>query len=197
MRADAARNRARVLVAAREVFGELGRDARMEEVSRRAGVGVGTLYRHFPTKEALLDALVSERIGGLTKAAEAALREPDSWAALRGMVWRMLETAAEDRALLGAFAPPVPPLVGAKGERGAPPGPRGVEDLLGKLLRRAQEDGEARWDVEAADLAPMFSGVMVAALSAPGEDREDEPWRRYVAVLLDGLRERSRGAADG
>lgn len=143
----------------------------------------------------MLDALISERIGGLTEAAEAALREPDSWAAFRGMVWRMLEAADEDRALLGAFAPPVPPLVGTEGERGGPPGPRGVEDPLGKLLRRAQEDGEARRDVDAADLAPMFSGVMVAALGAPGEDREDEPWRRCVAVLLDGLRESSRGAA--
>ncbi len=199
MRADAARNRRRVLAAAREVFGEFGPDARMEEISRRAGVGVGTLYRHFPTKEALLDALVSERLGGLAEAADAALREPDSWAAFRGMVWRMLDAAAEDRALLRAFAlpaaPSVPPLVETEGEGGGPTGPRGVEDLMGKLLRRAQEDGEARQDVDAADLPPMFSGVMVMALDAPREDREDEPWRRYATVLLDGLRETSRGAA--
>jgi AcrR family transcriptional regulator len=200
LRADAARNRRRVLAAAREVFGEFGPDARMEEVSRRAGVGVGTLYRHFPTKAALLDALVSERLGGLAEAAEAALRDPDSWAAFRGMVWRTVEAAAEDRALLGAFAPPaqlsVPPLTGTEGERGGPPGPRGVEDLMGKLLRRAQEDGEARGDVDVADLPPMFAGVMVMAMDAPRKDREDEPWRRYVTVLLDGLRESSRGAGD-
>lgn len=172
----------------------------MEEISRRAGVGVGTLYRHFPTKEALLDALVSERLDELAGAAEAALLEPDSWAAFRGMVWRMVEAAAADRSLLRAFAPPappsVPPLTGARGELGGPPGPRGVEDLVGRLLRRAQEDGEARGDVDAADLPPMFAGVMVMAMEAPRGDRGDEPWRRYVTVLLDGLRESSRGAGD-
>ncbi len=96
----------------------------------RAGVGVGTLYQHFPTKEALLNALVSERLSGLAGAAEAALRDPDSWAVFRGMVWRMVE-AAEDRALLKAFAPPaqqppVPPLTGTEGESGGPPRGRGA-----------------------------------------------------------------------
>ena len=70
-----------------------------------------------------------------------------------------------------------------------------MTDLLGRLLRRAQEAGEARGDVTASDLPPMFSGVMVAVLDAPRKDPKDEPWRRYVAVLLDGLRETSRGAA--
>lgn len=201
MRADAARNRERVLAAAREVFGEFGPDARMEEISRRAGVGVGTLYRHFSTKEALLDALVSERLAELTEAAEAALRDPDSWAAFRGVMWRMVETAVEDRVLLKAFTPPTAPSVPrpmeGEGDLAGPPVPRGLLDLMGRLLRRAQDDGEVREDVTAADLPLMFSGVMVMALEAPRKDWEDEPWRRYVAVLLDGLRQTSRGAADG
>lgn len=202
MRADAARNRVRVLAAAREVFGELGSSAQMQEVSRRAGVGVGTLYRHFPTKEALLDALVSERLSGMAEAADEALGEPDSWVALRGMIWRMVEAAAEDRALLRGISSPAPNLpphaesTEAKGDHGGPPEPRGVEELIGKLLRRAQEDGEARGDVIAEDLPLMFSGVMVMALDAPRGEGEEEPWRRHVAVVLDGLRESSRGAAN-
>lgn len=204
LRADAARNRMRVLAAAREVFGELGPDARMEEVARRAGVGVGTLYRRFPTKEALLDALISERVDGIREAAEAALREPDSWAALRGMIWHLVEVAAEDRALLPGIAssthlPPTTPsmeFTETQEERGGPPRMLGLEEPIGKLLRRAQEEGEARADLVAADLPLMFSGVMMMALDAPRVQEAEETWRRHVAVVLDGLRESSRGAAE-
>ena len=203
MRADAVRNRVRVLAAAREVFGDLGPDARMEEVAHRAGVGVGTLYRHFPTKEALLDALVSERLGEMAEAAGEAVREPDSWAALCGMIWRMLEIAAEDKALLrgiASTAPPLPQYEGSKeteGEPGSQPESRGAEVLIGELLSRAQKDGTVRGDVTAEDLTLMFSGVMGVALETPRKEGQgDDPWRRYVTILLDGLRETSRGAAD-
>ena len=198
MRADAARNRVRVLAAAREVFGELGPEARMEEVAHRAGVGVGTLYRHFPTKDVLLEALVSERLVELKEAAESALEEPDSWAALCEMIWRVVAVAAEDRALLGGIASPppsLPPSVKPVEERVRIPEPQGVENLIGELLRRAQEDGEARKDVTAEDLRLMFAGVMMLSLDAPSRKEEDELWRRHVEVLLDGLRESSRGAA--
>src|SRR3954454_9994861 len=88
LRADARRNRERVLTAAREVFAEHGREAQMDDVARRAAVGVGTVYRHFPTKEALIDALVAEafeRLLGVAK--EQARRDDNAWDALVTTLW--------------------------------------------------------------------------------------------------------------
>src|ERR1700756_2007672 len=82
LRADAARNRERVLAAAREAFAEYGRDAQMEDVARRAGVGVGTVYRHFATKEALVDALLETRFRQAMERAREALALEDPWEAV-------------------------------------------------------------------------------------------------------------------
>ncbi len=81
LRADARRNREKVLAAARAVFSEHGRDAQMDDVARRAGVGVGTVYRHFPTKEALIEALMVAAFETIAEAAEAALEIEDPWEA--------------------------------------------------------------------------------------------------------------------
>src|SRR5215217_5750119 len=100
LRADARRNRERVLTAARDVFAEQGREAQMDDVARRAEVGVGTVYRHFPTKEALIDALVAtafERL--LAVAKEQAAREDDPWDALVTTLWAGAEILAADRAV--------------------------------------------------------------------------------------------------
>src|SRR4051794_27205946 len=99
LRADARRNRERVLTAAREVFAEHGPEAQMDDVARRAEVGVGTVYRHFPTKEALIDALVAEAFERLLVVAkEQAQRENGGWDALETTLWAGAEILAGDRA---------------------------------------------------------------------------------------------------
>ena len=93
LRADARRNRERVLKAARAVFSARGRDAHLEDVARRAKVGVGTVYRHFPTKEALLEALAREQFELITEWAREAQDAPDAWEALQALLWRGAELA--------------------------------------------------------------------------------------------------------
>src|SRR3954462_10863411 len=79
LRSDAQRNRDRIVAATRAAFQERGLDVGVDEIARRAGVGMGTLYRHFPTKDALIDAIVDARFAELITAAEAALEAPDAW----------------------------------------------------------------------------------------------------------------------
>jgi AcrR family transcriptional regulator len=104
LRADARRNREKVLEAVRAVFSEQGRDAQMDDVARRAGVGVGTVYRHFPTKEALIEALMVSAFETIAAAAEAALEVEDPWEAFTSVLWQGAETMAGDRALSKVFA---------------------------------------------------------------------------------------------
>src|SRR6266542_643375 len=100
LRADARRNRERVLTAAREVFAEQGRDAQMDDVARRAMVGVGTVYRHFPTKEALIDAIAAEAFERLLTAAQEQLaRTDDPWDSFVQTLWAGAEILAGDRAI--------------------------------------------------------------------------------------------------
>src|SRR5436190_23045316 len=105
LRADARRNRERVLTAAREVFAEQGRDAQMDDVARRAMVGVGTVYRHFPTKEALLEALAVDAFERIVVVAREILETiADPWEALTRTLWAGAEILAADRALADAMA---------------------------------------------------------------------------------------------
>src|SRR5215208_7208931 len=104
LRADARRNREKVLAAARAVFSENGRDAQMDDVARRAGVGVGTVYRHFPTKEALIQALVVDSFEAIAAHARAALALDDPWDAFSSVLWRGAEIMAADRTLSEVFA---------------------------------------------------------------------------------------------
>src|SRR3954465_2303509 len=97
LRADARRNRERVITAAGAVFAEHGRDAQMDDVAKRAGVGVGTVYRHFPTKEALIEALAMDRFERILAAGREALLNPDAWAAFSGALWAGAALTASDR----------------------------------------------------------------------------------------------------
>jgi AcrR family transcriptional regulator len=104
MRADARRNRERVLAAASEAFATYGSDAQMDDVARAAGVGVGTVYRHFPTKEALVAELVRRKFETFVAQARQALDEPDPWEAFAGMLRRNAELMARDAAVREAIA---------------------------------------------------------------------------------------------
>ena len=173
LRADARRNRERVLKAARAVFAAQGRDAHHEDVGRRAKVGVGTVYRHFPTKEALLEALAREQFDLITSWAREAQDAPDAWGALKTLIWRGAEHQAKDRALMEAVAEFKPSVA------------RQSEDLqacVDRLITRAQEQGAVREDAVGEDVRLMMCGL--GSVMQMGGDG----WRRYLTVMLDGLR---------
>jgi AcrR family transcriptional regulator len=181
-RADARRNRERILEGAREAFGALGAEAQMDEVARRAGVGVGTVYRHFPTKEALLGELVRQKLATMivnTRAAVADDGEP--FAVFSDLLRRNAGLAARDAALQYA-------MLGA-GERvweQAGDEQRILLGLTGELMGRAQRAGTMRADVSATDIPMLMCGVCATmSHTKPGFD-----WRRHVELVVDALRAR-------
>jgi AcrR family transcriptional regulator len=179
LRADARRNREKVLKAARAVFAEQGRDAQMDDVARRAKVGVGTLYRHFPTKEALLDALSDEMFSAIAAHAERALEREDAWEAFKDVLWFGGEKTSGDRSfteVLAAVRDGTPRESEAK---------RVLRESVAELMRRAQEAGHMRPDVMIDDIPLLMCGIG----SATGlEHPHAEAWRRHLAIVLDGMR---------
>jgi AcrR family transcriptional regulator len=180
LRADAQRNLDRILVAAREVVSEQGVDAPMVEIARRAGVGQGTLYRRFPTRQELLLTMLERRLVELAEDAEAAVADEDAWGALVGILERVATARHLDRSLTEALERHVltSPRLTARRTR--------VLDALGALLRRAQLAGVARDDLEPEDLPFLIMAVgQSTCLPVSGPP---ELWRRYLAVILDGMR---------
>ncbi|HEX5146423.1 MAG TPA: helix-turn-helix domain-containing protein [Conexibacter sp.] len=178
LRADAVRNRAKVLEAARAAFGEHGAGAQMEDVARRAGVGVGTVYRHFPTKQALAEALVEARFDDtIAFVRELSEQERDPWRALVRTFEHCAATQEQDRAWAGALAS----MAG-----GTLVGPREhqIGELLAieeQLIARAKAAGVVREDLAAADMPALFCGLASVVQAGVA-------WRRYLDLLLDGLR---------
>jgi len=182
LRADARRNRDRLLEAARDAFAQEGVGVPLDEIARRAGVGPGTLYRHFPTKEALLEAVVHERMRQLVASAEQLGESSDAGAAFFGFLGHMVREAAPKRDLVDA-------LIGAGVDvRAAVAEPAArLRDETERLLARAQHAGAVRPDVTSADVMALLSGLLVAVRSAAHPDADAA---RMTAVLLDGLRDR-------
>jgi AcrR family transcriptional regulator len=171
LRADAVRNREKVLRAARDAFAESGYGVPLDEIATRAGVGPGTVYRHFPTKEALFEAVVTARVQDLVADARARADSADPGAAFFGFLGRIAAESAAKRDLPDAIS-----IAGSL-----------REDLfaaLDLLLRRAQQAGAVRVDVRTPDLIVLFKGLF-AGLA----DISDPAQRDLVfAVLADGLR---------
>lgn len=197
LRVDAQRNLEHVLRAAREVFGELGYGAPMEDVARRARVGVGTVYRRFPSKDVLVRRIAEEETARLTEQARTALgQEHEAWPALS----RFLRTSVASGA--GRLLPPqvlrpmpatdetrVPQQRGAAEEAGASSG-SGVTALLevvGQLVDRARAAGELRGDVSVADVLLV---IATAAPALPDPVHQAAASARLLDILLDGLRSR-------
>jgi AcrR family transcriptional regulator len=185
LRADARRNREKVLEAARTVFSEHGRDAQMDDVARVAGVGVGTVYRHFPTKEALIEALMVAAFESIAEAAEAALEIEDPWEAFTSVLWRGAETMAGDRALSEVFAS----IPGAT--ESVMPTVEGLTQTMAELIRRAQEAGALRDDLIVDDVPMVMCGIGSATKK---EHRCPDAWRRHLSLVVDGMR---AGGASG
>ena len=179
LRADARRNREKVLVAARAVFSEHGRDAQMDDVARRAGVGVGTVYRHFPTKEALIEALMVAAFEAIAAQAEAALEIDDPWEAFASVLWQGAEIMAADRALSEVFAS-IPGAMEA-----AMPTVEGLTETMTHVIRRAQEAGVLRDDMIVDDVPMVMCGIGSATKK---QHRCEGAWRRHLTIVLDGLR---------
>ena len=180
LRADAARNREKLLAAAAEVFAERGLDAPLEDVARRAGVSIGTLYNRFPSREALLDAIFPERLGALDRLAAGALADDDPWRGFVTFVEGVFDLQARDRGLGDALSRhgAVTPEVAAACARGFA--------HVDRIVDRAKRAGRLRPDFEVADLA-----VLVCAMSRLVRDTSataPDAWRRCLAFHLDGLR---------
>ena len=179
LRADAQRNLVRVLDAAREVFAEQGVDAPVTDIAERAGVGVATIFRRFPTKDDLLVAVVEQRTEQLIDAADAALASADPGAALR----RFMETAAAMHISDVCFCEADSDVFGRDGIREM------IDVLVGKmgeLLTRAQTAGHVRSDVRALDIPVLLMAVAKSGLML--EDAVPGAWKRYLGIILDGLR---------
>ena len=186
LRRDASRNRERVLQAARELFAERGLEVTMDEIARHAGVGVATAYRRFGHRDELVGALFEERMLDYVARAAEALAAEDAWAGLVGFLERGVAMQAADRGLkdlLMSHSHTLDRVIRVR-ERTLP--------LIERLVARAHEQGALRADAGALDL-PMVSLMLGQVIDFSG-DVAPELWRRYVALLLDGLRARPDGA---
>jgi len=178
LRADAARNRARVLEIAYETFAADGLSVPIDEIARRADVGAGTVYRHFPTKEALFNAVIKDRLQRLVNDGYALLGSVGSgealFAFLRSMV---LQWGAADRGLVEALAG-----LGIDIDSAAPEAEDAFLSLLGELLRAAQEAGTARHDIGVREVKSILVGCQAMEAYNP------ELAERVTDVVVDGLR---------
>jgi AcrR family transcriptional regulator len=180
LRSDARRNREAVLVAARERLGQCGLDCQMEDIARTAGVGVGTVYRHFPTKDDLIIALVGDRFARLAERAAEALSEDDPWEAFCDLMRYSAEIQIRDRAL-SEFISSTPEL----GQHEAVAS--GLADLTAQLIAKAQRAGGMRKDAVVEDVPTLICALGAVTAGAAGKMPELN-WERYVEIMLDGLR---------
>jgi AcrR family transcriptional regulator len=182
LRADAERNRQRILDAAREVFAERGLDVTLDEIARHAGVGTGTAYRRFPNKHVLIEALMIERIGELEATARECLEDPDPWRGVAGYLERALAQQAADRGLKEVLFSP-----GVARERVAEARQR-LAPVVTELVERAVKAGAVRSDMAVTDV-PLIN-FMLSTVVDMGREVEPELYRRYLQIVLDGLRPR-------
>ena len=179
LRADARRNREAVIVAAKKLFADQGLDAQMPDVAKAAKVGVGTVYRHFPTKEDLISALAAERFERLAEKAQEGIDAEDPWEGLCDFIRFSAQIQADDRGLCEVMGSR--PEVMNESALAV-----GLDDLCDKLVKRAQRSGDLRKDLEWEDI-PMIAcglGRITPAEHGPGVGR----WPRLVEIVIDGLR---------
>ncbi|MCL2582259.1 MAG: TetR/AcrR family transcriptional regulator [Streptosporangiales bacterium] len=184
LRADARRNREQIIEAARALFIRIGPDVPMEEIARAAGVGVGTLYRRFPDRGELIQAV---NLDNFTRLAELARRteaeEPDPAAALDSLLRSVLEL----RLSVTMTAASAPARQAMKESAAVAEHRDELIAVVGRLLRRAQEDGAIRPDIDAGDA--VMAVALVSRLAPPaGDDLGDMIYRRLFALVMDGLR---------
>jgi AcrR family transcriptional regulator len=176
LRVDAERNRLRIVAAAAEAFAELGLDVPMEEIARRAGVGVGTLYRRFPTRADLVAGAFETKMRAYADAAHEALVDPDPWRGFCGYVDKVCSMQAGDRGFTTVLTMTFPPAKKLQADRD-----RAYSDFV-TVTDRAKAAGKLRADFVAEDL-PMFLMANAGVLTVTA-DAAPQTWRRLVAYLL-------------
>jgi AcrR family transcriptional regulator len=179
MRADALRNRQRLVSAAEALFTERGLDVPLDEVARRAGVSIGTLYNHFPNRGALLDEVLPERLAAFDVLATAALGDPDAWHGFVMLLDGVFAMQAGDRAINEAIARSQVGGVDVAADCGRAGG------ALDAVAQRARDAGALRPDFGPQDLATLVSAMSKVIAMSPGDDAV---WRRHLGFVLDGLR---------
>jgi AcrR family transcriptional regulator len=182
LRADAERNRLRLLAAAKDLFATRGLDVTLDEVARHAGVGTGTAYRRFPNKDALIDALMVDRIGEIAAIARECLEEPDPWVGLTSYFERALALQAADRGLKEVL------FSSGRGRVRSNHARRAIAPVVTKLVKRALEAGAVRSDFSTSDV-PLINFMLNMVVDF-GRDIEPDLYKRYLAIVLDGLRPR-------
>lgn len=185
LRRDAELNRQRIIEAARVVFAERGLAAGHDDVAHRAGVGIGTVYRRFPTKEALLEVALEERFERHAAAAEAALRAPTAWAGLTAFLREAAEQHAADRGLRDVAL-------------SADAGPRHFDRIrdrvvprIRQLVARAHAEGSLRPDVTVEDIPLLL--MMVSEMAHRSHPVRRDLYGRFLQLLIDGLRPSAGG----
>lgn len=180
MRADARRNRQRIMAAAGELFARHGRDAQMEDIAERSGLGIGTLYRHFPSKQALLTAMVRERFSGMADLAREAEQIPDPGQALEAIVRSYLAAADGDASFQLA-------LMGSGDLRwdGVEQEKAEFSEVVTRTIDRAVAAGQVRSDFTFADFRTLTRGV-IATMYFRQSGTAD--WRRHLEIVLGGIR---------
>ncbi|KJK50799.1 TetR family transcriptional regulator [Lentzea aerocolonigenes] len=176
LRADAARNREKLLAAAAELFAERGLDVPLEHIARRASVSIGTLYKHFPTREDFLGAIFPERLAALDVIGDKAMADPDPWHAFACYLDDLYALQAEDLGLNDILARDLPnaPEVVSACHRG--------QGHIGILITRAIDAGVLRADCSITDMATLTRAMAQVIRDSPGE------WRRFLSIYLEGLR---------
>jgi AcrR family transcriptional regulator len=179
LRKDAARNRAHILEAARDLFAQRGLSASLNDIARHAGVGVGTVYRHFPDKDQLVEGLFEQRIEELVTRMEQALADPDPWHALTSFIRESTEMQADDRGIKDLLT---------GGHVGLARISRVRDRLMPmgeELVRRAHASGQLRADIETSDLS-LIQAIMGPLIDASA-GVEPELYRRYLDIMLRGI----------
>ena len=180
LRSDARRNRERLVASARELIAHQGPDVSVEEITQHAGLGMGTLYRHFPTKDELIDAVLEDSFAELVELARSAAEEEDAWTGLTTFLEQALARHAANRGLKDVLASR------EHGRRRAEAMRKRIRPVLQELIERAQAQGTLRADFTGEDLPLVFwtAGRVIETTAAVSP----EYWRRYLGLLLDGLR---------
>jgi AcrR family transcriptional regulator len=179
LRRDAQRNRERIRKAAWELFTERGIEVTLDDIAERAGVGVGTVYRRYPNKDALLDDLYEDRLAEVARRAEESLANPDAWEALIGFLGYIQEGFAANRALEHLL------VHASRGQRRLARAREHLQAPVAKLVERAKADGRLRADFELTDIRMIHT--MLAPVIKENRGTRSDLWRRYFVMIVDGL----------
>jgi AcrR family transcriptional regulator len=183
LRRDAQRNHEKIVEAARELFPKRGIDISLDDIARHAGVGVATAYRHFPEKDQLVDAVFADTMARMVEAAERAAAAERAWDGFVSWMAEITELQAADAGVRALMR------YRSRGGERAQAAHERISEALVSLVARARSEGDLRRDFEISDLAVLY--YMLGAAIDVTESTRPGTWRRYLDLLLDGVRSSS------